>query len=169
MFLVGDKIQIYPELRSYWRFICKYGKRSWLQTWDILGMEVSIFLYQSALWKHSQVAHSNIIHKTLCDWYLILWTYCLHAFQSLGLSFWHCFEQFHFTRRPPDALNWSSCGAKSDTLTAVWHFCQLRPKGVLRVNSTQQEPHKWVNHARYGMSCRYESELTSLCEDTNIT
>lgn len=111
----------------------------------------------------------NIIHKTLRDWHLILWTYCLHSFQSLSLSFWHCFEQFYFSRRPPDALSWSSCGAKSDTLTAVWHFCQLRPKGALRVNSTQQEPHKWVNHARYGMSCRYESELTSPYEDTNIT
>lgn len=55
------------------------------------------------------------------------------------------------------------------TLTAMWHFCQLGPKGAPRVNSTEQEPHRQVTQAQYGMSCRYESEVSQARAKTQIS
>lgn len=58
---------------------------------------------------------------------------------------------------------------QSNTLTAMWHFCRLGPKGALRVNTPQQGPHKRVIHRQYGMSCRYEPELPQACVKTQIS
>lgn len=54
--------------------------------------------------------------------------------------------------------------AKSETLTVMWHFCQLGPKGAPRGYFYS----KWVIHARFGMSCIYDSKLPQARVKTQI-
>lgn len=62
-----------------------------------------------------------------------------------------------YSKQFRNALWWAPPpGGKFHTLTAMWHFCQLGPKGALRVNSPQLEPHK-------------QSELPQVCVKTQIS
>lgn len=93
------------------------------------------------------------LHVILCinlsNWICLFswWVTSVLCFQSGPVkTFWMTFFfSFCFT---VNSFRWSERSVMSSTqgkfhnLTAMWHFCQFKPKGSLRVNSPQEEPHK---------------------------